>query len=62
MINETDFIKDQLESAKGKLGRALMNFNNAEKDFIDIAIAELNVAQQEYDALNQKYRKVAKIA
>ena len=47
-------LNKKVEEAKVKYERALNHFNNAESDYIDKAIEELNIAEKELnDAIKE---------
>ena len=50
-------LKEELNNAKLELQIAEQNFNNAEPEFIDIAVFEVTSARLKYDALIKQYKK-----
>lgn len=50
-------LKEELNNAKLELQIAEQNFNNAEPEFIDVAVFEVTGARLKYDALIKQYRK-----
>ncbi len=50
-------LKEELNNAKLELQIAEQNFNNAEPEFIDVAVFEVTSARLKYDALIKRYKK-----
>jgi len=56
VYNEAQAMLKQIEMAKSKLNMAWNNLTNAEKEYIDIAVIEVHLAESEYSLLHRKYR------
>lgn len=53
-----EILKIEYAQASQKLQRAWDNFNMADKEYFEIANAEVNLAQMELDLLKQKILKL----